>query len=375
MDNKIKVLHIINGADLGGISTFILNYYSHMNRDLFLFDFVMYKEKIGVNGMKLMDYGCHFFSIPAKSKHLIKYYRNLSEILKKGNYDVIHVHTNTSSYIPLLIAKKAKIKIRIAHAHSAVINQNCIYKIKTMLAYKLIPYSATHMCACSNEAGRLVFGTNNFQLVPNAIDTDKFSFNETQRFHMRNKMDINQDCLVLGMVGRLSKEKNTQFAIKCFSSYLKVNNKAILLIAGDGILKNKLYKLAVDLKIEKHIVFLGQRKDVENLYQAMDIFLLPSEFEGFPIAALEALSTGLPVLLSDNITKDINISRNMRYLPINECDCNINKWVNAIEEFSKSKNRYKENSVQESGFSISECVGVLERVYLSDMKKEKEIYV
>ncbi len=356
-----KVLHVINGADLGGISSFILNYYSHMDHDIFHFDFVMYDKEVGHNGRLLKEMGSQFFSVPGK-KHLFRYIRVLKEILKEGNYDAIHVHTNTSSYIPLWIAKKMGIKKRVAHAHSAVVNPNFSYKVKSAIGHKLIPMTATNMCACSKIAGNTVFGTSNYTIIPNGIDVKKFQYNESLRKVKRDELGLDDSAYLIGMIGRLSDEKNTEYALKIMG---KMPDGVQLIIAGDGPLRRKL-----EAEKEENVTFLGQRIDANELYQAFDLFLLPSKFEGFPISALEAISAGLPIIVSDNITDEISFGERVTYLPID--DNSIDKWVNTAQKYLKECRRTDGHEVVSNKYDIESCVSLLVGIYQEEKSNEFE---
>ena len=360
MEKTVKVLHVINGADLGGISTFILNYYMEMDRQKFHFDFCMYDNDVGVNGKKLQELGSRFYTVPSK-KHLIKYSRILRNILKNGNYDVIHVHTNTSSYITLWIAKKMGIRVRVAHAHSAVVDQGLVYRIKAAVGRILIPKVATELCPCSMEAGKVVFGSAKVTIVPNAIKTKEFKYNSALRTVVRNELNLNDNQIVLGMVGRLSDEKNVDFAIDIVKRMLQEDNKYKLIIVGDGVLRDKLEEKVKRLGILGSVRFLGQMSDVKRLYQAFDIFLLPSKFEGFPISALEAISAGLPIVLSDRITKDIDFCNQVHYASIENNA--IENWITTIKDIGNHYVRSDGTEVKKNGYDIKDAVHILENIY------------
>ena len=360
-EENLNILHIINGADLGGISTFILNYYRNMEQNRYHFDFCMYDTKLGHNGKELKKMGCSFYTLPSKKK-ILKYYNTLKEVIKRGNYDVIHVHTNTSSYIPLWIAKRCGVKIRVAHAHSAVVECSTIYKIKAFLGKMLIPRVATKLCPCSTDAGHVVFGKNaKVNIIPNAIDVEKYKLTPSIRYDVRKEIGIQDDEFVIGMIGRLSEEKNTQYAINVFNRFFKEKDNYKLMIVGDGVLREKLEKQVYDCGLSEKILFLGQRSDAWRLYQSFDLFLLPSKYEGFPISAVEALSAGLPVILSENITKDVSFGKNICYLSIEESK--MQQWEKVIIYYEKNPVRSNGEEVIENGFDIKSAVYLLEEIY------------
>lgn len=357
----VKIIHIINGAAMGGISTFILNYYKQMNCNEFHFDFVMYDKEVGYNGKILKDMGCKFYTVPGK-KHLVRYTKALRNVLRNGKYDVIHVHTNTSSYIPLYIAIKCGIKIRVAHAHSAVVKPNITYKLKQTLAHLLIPRYATTMCACSKMAGITVFGkkaASQIQVIPNGIDIEAFKYNEQLRKKIRNELGLKAEDKAIAFVGRLTYEKNASFAIQVMKLLRERDENVKLFIIGMGPEITKLKEAAESMK--ESVFFLGQRSNVNELLQGMDLLHMPSIFEGFGIAALEAMASGLPVIVSDTIPEDLKISDRIEYLPITEEG--IPMWAYCTQRFLSQNIRTDSSDIKRAGYDIQDCVGLLAKVY------------
>lgn len=322
MTKKIKVLHIMNGANLGGISTVVLNLYQQMDRELFQFDLALYNEVIGVNGEKLRQLGSNIFVLPLKSRSAIKYTYKLYRIIKKEEYDVVHVHQNYTSFFPIIISTMCGIKKRIAHAHTTQdISSRKLGFFKVVFSRLITPIFATNLIACTYDAGKMVFGekalkSNKFSVIYNGIDLNSYKFDMRIRNEVRRELNL-EDKFIIGNVGNLDKVKNHEYLLTIVSELIKTNKNWHLLIIGSGKLLNSLKEKALNLGVSNYVSFLGQRKDVNRLLQAMDVFAIPSLFEGFSIAGLEALTSGLPTILSDKIPNDLDSFTNSYYLPLN----------------------------------------------------------
>lgn len=371
MENQIKsikVLHVMNGAVLGGISTVVLNFYKHIDREVFNFDCAMTNPELGPNGLALKNMGCKFHSLPLKSKHPIAYIYKLIKILRTNQYNIIHVHSNLTSFFPLFVAKLLGVKIRIAHAHSAMEPKGNKTKIKQLVSRILTPLVATKLVACSNKSSEIIYGKkrnkdNNRVILYNAINVNAFAFNHIVRQRVRVELHI-EDAIVLGCVGNLGIEKNHSYALKVLHELTKEGNpnlKYYLLIVGDGPLRQLIINEAQVLGIENSVIFLGMRSDVNEILQAIDIFLMPSLHEGFGIAALEAAASGLPIFLSDKIPRDFEFYNRNKYLSI---DASPKIWAKHIIDVNVDYDRRcGADEVKRNGFDIMDNSKKLEEIY------------
>lgn len=352
--NVKKVLHIMNGAVAGGISTVVLNYYKIIDRDIIHFDCAMVDVKLGANGIALKKLGVKFYKIPLKSRHPFKYIHILFKILKNGNYDAIHVHNNESSVLALIVACFAGIRIRIAHAHTIRNVSRKRDKVKLFFSHLFTPIFATKLVACSVDAAISIFGKKSLEydkvlILKNAIDVEKFRYNDAIRTYVREQLNLNGK-YVLGCVGNLLPEKNHSFSIDIFESVFNENNEAVLVIVGSGPLESELKNYAEKKGVRKSVIFLGSRSDVNELLQGMDCFIMPSKFEGFGMAALEAAAAGLPTLLSSCIPSDFNFYSRNKYIDI---DRGVEPWVEAILQLDNDYNRViGAEEVIESGYNL-----------------------
>lgn len=364
-----QILHIMGSADVGGISAVVLNYYLHMDRTQFHFDLALNSETVGRNGRRLQEMGSRIFLLPQKHKDMKGFSDGLRKILTEHHYDAIHVHHNETSYVALRIAKQMGIPCRIAHSHSTSPVSGVKDEIRRLSGCVFNTHFATQVVGCGQLAGERVFGKHTMKknfahVLPNAIDTDRFYYSAEERKAVREELHISNQT-VIGMVGRLSEEKNPLFAVNVISSLVKEKPNSILLVVGGGNLEQSIKDEADRLGVSDHVIMLGSRDDVNRLYQGMDVLIMPSLFEGFPVAAIEAMATGLPILLSDQITREFSFGAAVQYLPISH----VAPWVSAINAYSTLNGReQRQNEVKENGYSIKDTAKLLEKIYLKDIQ-------
>lgn len=364
----IQILHMTSCSDAGGISSVILNYYSHMDRNRFHFDIALLTETVGQNAKALQNLGAELYYIPPKHLGIKAHTEALTALLKEHHYDAIHIHVADTAYVSLRVAKQCGVKIRIAHSHGAAKNKTLNQLLRLAASAVLNPIYATDLLACGRLAGKRCYGKlnikrKNFHVLPNAIDTERFAFNPSVREEMRRKLGV-EDAFVLGMVGRLSYEKNYYYALKIMEKLHEKHPNAVLLILGVGEEQQKMETYIAEHKMDDYVKLLGRHVDVEKYYQAFDLFLLSSFNEGFPVAAVEAMASGLPVLLSDAITDELNFGDDVYYLPLND----VEPWVETIcKLYLKADPALRENRqrrVRENGFEIRDAAKKLEAIYM-----------
>lgn len=362
-----RVLHVMAGADAGGISTVVLNYYRYLNRDKIHFDIAVTTDAVGQNGERFKQLGSKIYFLPLKSNGLKAFENALYDLLIKERFDAVHIHENETSYIALRVAKKAGIPCRVAHSHTSSPYVSFKSELRRLSGCWLNYHYATKVIGCGKLAGERVFGKINMKrpkalVLPNAIETEKFTFNPQIRNAVRKQLDVEQK-LVFGMVGRLSEEKNYFFAIELLKKLHNEFPNSVLLIAGNGPEEEKIRSEINKSNMKDCVRLLGRRGDVERLYQAFDIFLLPSLHEGFPVAAVEAMASGLPVLMSNTITDELKFGSAVRYLPLSDMEL----WVKAVMEFSADNFREKRtDEIKENGLDIKKTAEILEKIYLLD---------
>ena len=281
----------------------------------------------------------------------------------------MHSHINTLSVFPLRAAKKAGVPVRIAHSHSTT---NKKEKKKNMMKMLLRPFSkkyATNYFACTEHAGRWLFGNKeydngNVYILNNAIDLDKFKYNEKIRIKKRKELNIENDTLVIGHIGRFVAQKNHTFLIDIFNELHKKKKNSILLLIGQGPLIDEIKQKVEMLGLSDSVKFLGQRDDVNELYNVMDLFLFPSLYEGLGMVLIEAQANGLSCIASTEVPRIVKISKDVSFL---ELRSSINIWRDEIIKMIGKKNLVDINILIEKGYDIKN-----ESIKL--IKKYKELY-
>ena len=271
-------------------------------------------------------------------KNVVKYISELNRFFDEHKeYQIIHGHLSSLAVFYLGVAKKYNVPWRIAHSHGAGFLHTLKGTAKYLL-FRTTKWNANVRLACSTEAGKYLYGKDTFEFVPNGIDVDRFTFDENKRIEMRKMLGI-RDEYVIGHVGRFNLQKNHEYLLRIFKEVQQKTPNIKLLLLGEGELFSKIQNLAEDLEIKDKIIFAGVHKDVENYYQAMDAFVLPSLFEGLPVTGIEAQYSGLPCFFSDEVTREVKICSDTKFLKIgNE---NLGLWVDAISQQRINKERNK----------------------------------
>jgi glycosyltransferase involved in cell wall biosynthesis len=365
----IKILIIGPTNKLGGIEIFVKNYISAINKSNLSFDILsMYKSILFEDEFKAM--GCRIIYIP-HFKQLVKYVYALACIMHKHKYDIVHINICTAAnIIPVIISKLRKIKTIIVHSHNAGDN-SLVKRMLHHIGKSLLPYLATDFFACSFKAGKFLFsGNNNFVIIPNAIDVLKFNYNKSMRNEIRKNLYISHDTCVIGHVGRFFEQKNHCFLINVFNKVLEKNNNMVLLLIGDGPKKHHIEKLTADLNISDKVIFYGISNTVNELYSAMDIFVLPSLYEGLGLVNIEAQCSGLPVIASSDCPKEIQITDLVKRIDLNE---GVDKWADEIlESLLSSKERVDRSEILTiAGYNILIESKKLEHIYVNLFEKHQ----
>ncbi len=299
------------------------------------------------------------FIAPSRMKHPLGYIRFVSNLVKKEKYDVVHCHGNSCTLaIDLLAARLGGAKVRIAHSH----NSQCRFALAHRLLRPLFNRTYTHAMACGEEAGRWLFGQKPFTISRNAIDTRAFAYDPQLRETLRAEFACGERT-VIGCVGTLSEIKNHKFLLNAFAKALQRNPDYLLMIVGDGPLRESLEAQAESLGISESVRFLGLRTDVARLLSMMDVMALPSLFEGFPTVALEWQCSGLPALLADNITPDCAFVPDVQFLPPDEA-----AWSDAILTTAQgdraSASRAGIAALTQAGYDLSAAAEEMEMNYM-----------
>ena len=298
-----------------------------------------------------------------RKKNPAGYILGLHGILKKGGYDIIHVHGNSATTaIEMAVARWNRVPVRIVHSHSS----SCEHKRLHQLLFPLFKKSYTHGIACSKAAGQWLFQGDDFTVLRNGVNLDRFSYNETVRQEFRNQLGIKADEILLGHIGNFVELKNHRFLLDVFSKLKQKNNNYKLLMISDGPLMQEMEEKAESLGLKESVIFLGRTGQVAEYYQAMDLFLLPSVYEGLPVVLIEAQAAGLFCFVSENISKESDLTGTLEFLPISDCQI----WADRIQDAVVSyKNLRKERcakwqeKITEKGYNILKNADLMRKLY------------
>lgn len=349
----------------GGVEAVIMNYYRNIDRSKVQFDFICDEDSTNIPYDEIKKIGGRVIICPPYQK-IFEYERFLIDLFKKNNYKIVHSNINALSVFPLRAAKKAEVPIRIAHSHSTTNKKE--WK-KNLMKQALRPFSkkyATDYFACSELAGRWLFGDKTFEqgkvtIINNAIDLDKFKYDEKIRKEKRKELNINDDALVVGHIGRFVAQKNHTFLIDIFNELHKKEKNSILLLIGQGPLMDEIKQKVDSLGISDSVKFLGQRDDVNDLYQVFDMFLLPSLYEGLPVVGVEAQATGNLCIFSSSMTQETKILDTTIFVSL---DRNAEEWLSIIlDSYRKFKKYDTTVEITKNNFNIKKETNKLENQY------------
>ena len=364
----IKVLVLDTVMDRGGAETMIMNYMRNINRDEISFDFLTNRDYRAAYEDEIESLGGKVYHMsPQLPGHFRKYKKEMKEFLKEhAEYKIIHSNLEERSYLPLKIAKKMGVPVRISHAH----NRPLGFDLKTLVRYYFrwrLKSVNTHMFACGYEAGDWLYGKKNRDkviIMNNAIDAKEYSYNPKNATEMKKKLGV-EGKKVIGHVGRFFAQKNHPFLIDIFKSIHDKDSNTVLLLVGGGelddALMNQMKEKVKALGLYDSVKFLGVREDVADILQAFDLFLLPSLFEGLPVTMIEAQAAGLPCVISDKVPIQCDITGNTKVVPL---DYSVDEWANEVLDYIR---KYKRTDtfeiIKEARFDIKENAKWLEEQY------------
>lgn len=361
-EQPIRIAQIMGIMNNGGVEAVVMNYYRAIDRTQIQFDFFVDETCSFPQREEIERLGGRCFLVPSYA-HAISYIRALCHLFRKNQYRIVHSQINTMGVLPLFAAWLCKIPVRICHNHSTTSRNERKKNLMKILLRPMTRLFATRYYACGDTAARWMFGdrlvdAGRVTVLPNAIDLSAFAFSAEERTAVRAELQIPDDALLIGHVGRFSFTKNHAFLLRIFQAVLKIRPDARLLLVGEGERYNPAIQLSKDLGIEQSVLFLGVRKDVPRLYSAMDVFCLPSYYEGLPVVMVESLANGLSCVVSDQITKELN-AYNVLQLPLED---GAEVWAKALCE---AKREFATPEALFDQFDITKTSRRLEAYYLA----------
>lgn len=361
----IRVLQVYPQMNNAGTEMVIMNLFKNIESHKIKFDFLVQKK--GIKDDEIKKLGGNIFYI--KNYNKSSYYNALLEFLTQNNdIDIVHTHTHKEMGIVLKAAKKAGIKIRIAHSHNARQDLPKLAKLYKYFTSWNIEKNATHFFACSIEAAKWLFPKKYKQyiFIPNGIDTKKFKFSMQKRKDVRSQLKINESDFIVGHVGRLAKQKNHDYMLKIAKNYKDKSVKFICV--GEGPLYKELIDKVKSNNLDFKVKFIGAFNDVENLYCAFDAFILPSLHEGLGIVAIEAQASGLSCILSENVPKDADVKINQCYF-MTITDDNVSNWIYKIENIRNTCNitnrKDSYDLIRQTKYDIHYSAKMIENFYIN----------
>lgn len=358
--------------DRGGAESMIMNLYRNIDRDIVQFDFVVHTDDVCAFDEEIVELGGRIFHIPRfNGKNIFKYIYAWKKLFcEHSEWKIVHAHIRSTAAIIIVIAKINGC-YSIAHSHSISSGKGLSAAVKNIMQFP-IRYVADYFMACSTVAGNWLFGKkictgDKYTLFPNAIDTRLFSYNLDIRNKLRDEMGLHGK-KVIGHVGRFEYPKNHIFLITLFSKLYTIDRDVVLVLVGDGSLKNKIKQIVEDYHIGDRVVFYGLSNKVYELVQAFDIMVFPSLYEGFPVSLIEAQASGLPIIGSKEAIPDEAVLTNrVERISLTE---KSEVWIDAIEKNVQKKDSRDQYSkcILEAGFDIVENARRLEQFYLSKIK-------
>lgn len=360
----IRVLHVISGLGSGGAESFIMNMYRHMDHSVIQFDFLLRSDENNYE-YELNETGSKIYRTASFPRHWLKNLKQTAQFFQHNHYPIIHIHANALLYMTaLIIAKKYGVPCRIVHSHNAAMAD---MRLMPLHSYnkKRIHQLATDCFACSDEAGEWMF-ENNYQIIHNAIDIEKFKFDPVARVQIRNEFGIEQNAFVIGHVGRFWDQKNHEFLMNIFYKIVQQRPNSILVMVGEGGKEKSIKQLAKELKIEKQVVFAGARNDVNKVMSAFDVFAFPSIYEGLGIVAVEAQANGLPTVCSEAVPDSVIFTDHAEKIPL---AVGVDTWCERLLDMEKS--RYDASAaIRNAGYDIREEAKKLQNFYCAAAKRK-----
>lgn len=365
-----KVLQVFAHLSRGGLETFVMNLYKGIISCGIQFDFLVYEDGDDYED-EAKKLGARVFKIPPRSLGLIKFNRNLDTFFKTHAREYVAIHQHVSSFSsiePLYYAYKYKIPVRIVHVHSSSISDavhfNLIHRILHSLNKKIVGFYVTNCFGCSTKAIDWAFSETylkrNSKIIKNGIDLKKFTYKKEEKDKVKREFNLKNE-IIVGHIGNFLPVKNHKFLIEIFKQYNKKNPNSKLFLIGDGMLREEIEEQIKQYGLEDCIILTGKRKDVYRLLQIFDVLVMPSLFEGMPVALIEAQASGVPVLASDNISRDTKIVDQFKFISLNESN---EEWADNIEFMSKLKKADNHEIMVKSGFDIKNTVDILKGIYI-----------
>ncbi|MBQ0022953.1 MAG: glycosyltransferase [Prevotellaceae bacterium] len=359
-----RVLFISQYLNRNGTEAFMMSVFRGIDHSRFAVDFLLYCQQESDYTREVEAAGSRIFRVASRRESVVRWHKELNSFFSQHahEYHAIHFCGNSlTSIAPIYYAWKYKVPVRIIHAHNSScrgVHNKGLHLLKRTVASRM----ATHHFACSTLAAKWFFGNRAAEIIKNGIEVANFTFDKAVREKMRTELGVEASTKLIGHVGRFVAEKNHDKLIDIFAEFAKRNPDTKLMLIGKGDLEARISEKCSMLGIEDKVFMLGERQDVPQLMQAMDLFLMPSLFEGLPYVLIEAQAAGLPCVISDVVNHDISLTPNVTYLSLND---DAEHWASVLESTLALFDRTAETAelVIKAGYSIDNTIKHLEKIY------------
>lgn len=355
--DKIKILYVGYSTNFGGIERFLINVCRNIDRKKFDISIMTFKGNEVCNQKELEELGIKFISITHRRKNYIRFLKELKEVYLSNDFDYIHFNlVNYKCPERILYAKKySKAKI-IIHSHNASLKN---FELTHEIGKILLKNINCVRFACGKEAGNFLFDDKEFIVINNGLEIDSLKFSVENRNKIRKELNIQDNEVVIGLVAKFEEQKNHNFLIDVFYEYQHLNSKGKLVLVGEGSLLDEMKSKVKILNLQDKVLFLGKRDDTDKIYSAIDVFVMPSWFEGLSISIVEAQVNGLKCYTSTNVDRESDVSGNVEFLSL---DKGAKYWAEKILENDNSRDEQALEKIPDK-FKIEETIKVLTNIY------------
>lgn len=349
-------------AGQGGMESYVMDIYRHCNRERLQMDFLIFFNEKFAYAEEIKKLGGRVFFVPKKRKNIIQYYLKLNRIFKLYNYNAIYYQATRKirNLDVFKIAKKHKVPIRALHSHSSMESEVPWYiKLRENVVSKNMSKYVNSFFACSTAAGKWMFGDKMFKVINNGVDTCKFNFNRVLREQVREKLGV-ENKIVIGTIGRLVEEKNPKFLLDVVKDLHAKREDVCCIHVGGGKLENELREYIEKNDMQAYYYLLGKRSDTSELLNAMDVFVLPSTYEGFPFVLVEAQATGLPCIVSEAIPQECSLIGKMEFVSLKD---DLDVWERHIIKSSEYTRADETDMIKNKGYDIYRITETIENFF------------
>lgn len=360
---KTNVLQIVVLNKNSGVASLVMNLYRCIDREKVQVDFLTWisDDSIPTYADEIAACGGKVYTVPYYKKDFKGFLKQGKEVILSKPYSVVHCHEFLASLPMLYFAKQAGIPLRIAHSHNPTI-EGRFKRFLVRMCQGAFRRNASVFMACSESSGEFLFGREvPVTVLKNGIEVQKYAYNAELRERLRKTFGLEEQ-FVVGNIGRLVPQKNQGFLLEVFREIVEQRPDSILLIIGEGSLEGKLRKKAEQLSLGNHVRFLGIQSNINELLNVMDVFVLPSVYEGLGIVLVEAQANGLPCIASDAIPQQVKMTDNFSFVSLKDP---AYKWSQVILESKRNNSRVVLETIRRAGYDIEDSASQIQKLYMS----------